>query len=277
MLHIIRHMAQRGAKPTFHPFEARDDHDLDALAADHVNKRLDDLAKKRILDEEYKRADRYWTAFYPTYGQFKIQYDMCVNRYLEQRSGEITESAKPEVVQAPERDVLPDEVRQAVKSRDLYRCLCCGETRAARLQVDHVTAKYYGGANDPDNLQTLCARCNSAKGTADFDFRASRTPLAAAPTALPDLPSNWRGSYTDSQRFARRSINFFYQYGAVESALTESQHSRRICFVHLHPGNNVRWLEPHLESLWEGMSAINSDIDLLVVSGDGGQHQWPRG
>ena len=33
------------------------------------------------------------------------------------------------------------------------------------MTIDHIIARAKGGTNDPDNLQLLCGKCNSDKGT----------------------------------------------------------------------------------------------------------------
>lgn len=53
------------------------------------------------------------------------------------------------------------EVREAIFSRDGYRCVLCGATDG--LTVDHVISVYRGGTDDHSNLQTLCNRCNAGK------------------------------------------------------------------------------------------------------------------
>lgn len=53
-------------------------------------------------------------------------------------------------------------VKRQVLLRDGHRCLKCGATE--RLQVDHILPGSLGGKGTIDNLQTLCAACNIAKG-----------------------------------------------------------------------------------------------------------------
>ena len=58
------------------------------------------------------------------------------------------------------------------------RCMCCGSDHkeGARLHVDHIKpiSKYPGLMRDIDNLQILCALCNSGKGSWDeTDWRDS--------------------------------------------------------------------------------------------------------
>lgn len=60
------------------------------------------------------------------------------------------------------RDVTP-QLRKIVFERDAYRCRECGDHHD--LVVDHIFPISRGGTNSIDNLQTLCGKCNSAKGT----------------------------------------------------------------------------------------------------------------
>ena len=57
----------------------------------------------------------------------------------------------------------------AVCDRADNRCLRCGSDEP--LTVDHVTPLSRGGSNTVENLQSLCRRCNSIKGTNDTDYR----------------------------------------------------------------------------------------------------------
>lgn len=62
----------------------------------------------------------------------------------------------------PKRKAISQSLRTAVYERDEYACARCGSRKM--LQVDHIHPVELGGTNDPDNLQTLCKSCNSAKG-----------------------------------------------------------------------------------------------------------------
>lgn len=55
-------------------------------------------------------------------------------------------------------------LRSRVLERDAFRCRRCGATADdARLVLDHVVPVAKGGATTFDNLQSLCADCNSGK------------------------------------------------------------------------------------------------------------------
>lgn len=49
------------------------------------------------------------------------------------------------------------------------RCLCCGEKKP--LTPDHVVPLALGGSNGIENIQPLCWRCNTRKGTKATDYR----------------------------------------------------------------------------------------------------------
>lgn len=67
------------------------------------------------------------------------------------------------------KEKIGQALRTEVFERDLYRCLRCGDHKD--LRADHVIPESKGGAATLENLQTLCAPCNSWKGVKEIDFR----------------------------------------------------------------------------------------------------------
>lgn len=69
---------------------------------------------------------------------------------------------------AGQRALMTAKLRRLIKHRDNYTCLNCGVSVAAEphllLEVDHVIPVSKGGLSVPENLQTLCWKCNRAKG-----------------------------------------------------------------------------------------------------------------
>lgn len=49
-------------------------------------------------------------------------------------------------------------------------CVCCLEPK--KLTLDHIVAVTNGGRTEIDNIQPLCAKCNSSKGAKTIDYRA---------------------------------------------------------------------------------------------------------
>jgi len=72
---------------------------------------------------------------------------------------------RPEYPPIPEsqKEPIPADIRWAVWERDNFTCQHCG-TRIL-LSVDHIIPESQGGTLDLANLQTLCSKCNSRKGT----------------------------------------------------------------------------------------------------------------
>lgn len=65
----------------------------------------------------------------------------------------------------PKRNPIPGVLRHEVFRRDGHRCLECGATNhEIRLEVDHIIPVSQGGTDELNNLQTLCYKCNQAKG-----------------------------------------------------------------------------------------------------------------
>ena len=65
-----------------------------------------------------------------------------------------------------------EEQWQALKAFHDYRCLCCGKREPEiRLTRDHVMPLTKGGNDSIDNIQPLCARCNSKKNFKHIDYR----------------------------------------------------------------------------------------------------------
>jgi hypothetical protein len=64
----------------------------------------------------------------------------------------------------PARNPIDHVLRHEVFKRDGYRCVECGAAKAeTSLHVDHRIPVSRGGADELDNLQTLCRNCNLAK------------------------------------------------------------------------------------------------------------------
>ncbi|MFB6375103.1 MAG: HNH endonuclease, partial [Bradymonadaceae bacterium] len=175
---VARHMAQNNrVPPKFFPFEERETHDLDAMAAQMIEEGVTRAEEPKILKREYGQSDRLWNQIYPTFDHFKQAYDGAVNRLQSEKDGGMdpTGTDDPDPVE-PSQD-LKDEVIE----RDRWRCLCCDYDQKRNLEVDHVRPYYLGGQPIRENLQTLCCHCNREKGATFINFRTHVTPLDSPP------------------------------------------------------------------------------------------------
>jgi 5-methylcytosine-specific restriction endonuclease McrA len=65
-----------------------------------------------------------------------------------------------------------EEEWQELKAFYNYKCLCCGKREPEiKLTRDHVIPLTQGGSDSIDNIQPLCARCNSKKTNKYIDYR----------------------------------------------------------------------------------------------------------
>lgn len=89
-------------------------------------------------------------------------------------------SALPEIDQrqvgetSGKRRNLPKDVRDAILQHDDYKCCECGidvipekqdryDSRDNLAEIDHVIALADGGSDEPENMRTLCKKCNRRK------------------------------------------------------------------------------------------------------------------
>lgn len=68
---------------------------------------------------------------------------------------------------AGQRALMTSALRNQIKTRDNHTCRLCSVSVAAEphllLEVDHILPVSRGGLSTPENLQTLCWRCNRTK------------------------------------------------------------------------------------------------------------------
>lgn len=69
---------------------------------------------------------------------------------------------------AGQRALMTAKLRGQIKERDGHACLNCAVSLVAEphllLEVDHIMPVSKGGLSVPENLQTLCWKCNRSKG-----------------------------------------------------------------------------------------------------------------
>lgn len=66
-----------------------------------------------------------------------------------------------------QRKMMTANLRQQILERDHYTCQKCGNNRMKEpnllLEIDHIIPVSKGGLTEPNNLQTLCWKCNRSK------------------------------------------------------------------------------------------------------------------
>lgn len=264
VLSVVRHRAQNGQWPRFSSFDARDAHDIDALARTIAfTQELSRVAEDRALREEYAREDRLWVTLYRTYDQFKRQYDQSVNRLINLDSPVSAPdlATVPETFEPPE---VPQHVKKAVKRRD-GKCRCCGSK--VGLQVDHIQARYVGGTHDLENLQTLCRTCNRLKGTRTMNFLLDVTPCRSAAQVMDNARSTFTEHSEQLEFRLRRIVNFGFECSAVFiMGAAWTREKGRVWTVTLREGNDPAWIRPVIDQAYAEWSATHPDFMATVAS-----------
>lgn len=68
-----------------------------------------------------------------------------------------------------QRSLMTSKLRELIKQRDNFTCKICGlsnrHEKNLLLEIDHIIPLSRGGLTTESNLQTLCWKCNRAKGS----------------------------------------------------------------------------------------------------------------
>ena len=81
----------------------------------------------------------------------------------------MTDDYKPYRWQYQKSNRLDENLRKATILRDGCRCQECGKSNCI-LEVHHIRARRYGGANTIGNLITLCKKCHDKTESREKDF-----------------------------------------------------------------------------------------------------------
>jgi hypothetical protein len=81
---------------------------------------------------------------------------------------ELCRRQKKNVFTKAQRSAMTSDLRDAILRRDNWTCQICGNSVFKEpnllLEVDHIIPVARGGKTEPNNLQTLCWKCNRNKG-----------------------------------------------------------------------------------------------------------------
>ena len=137
----------------------------------------------KLNSERKKQSSRAW------YNANKDKANEASKRWARQNRDKINtryrrwKQQKPEAVtaythQRRAKKIASGESFTATEWRALTehydnKCLCCGRTDV-KLTADHVIPLSKGGPSSIDNIQPLCASCNSSKNTKTIDYRSDK-------------------------------------------------------------------------------------------------------
>lgn len=135
---------------------------------------------KFFADEFWEQVGARLSPIEVPYPRYRFQYTSAggnsgqvVNIKLDSPTLEALSSTLVEKIRwaksaAGQRALMTNRLRHYIKARDGHACVLCGAATAIEpnllLEVDHIVPVSKGGLSTPENLQTLCWRCNRSKG-----------------------------------------------------------------------------------------------------------------
>lgn len=135
---------------------------------------------KHFQKEFWDQIGVHLTPIKVPYPQYKFQYTSAGGNSgqatsielntptLEALAATLVEKIRWAKSAAGQRALMTSRLRSYIKQRDNYACVMCGVSVAAEphllLEVDHIVPVSKGGLSVPENLQTLCWKCNRTKG-----------------------------------------------------------------------------------------------------------------
>ena len=64
-----------------------------------------------------------------------------------------------------------EEWKEMLEFFEYTCCICLGSSGLKNVEKDHIIPIYQGGSDSINNLQPICAKCNSQKGSSNLDHR----------------------------------------------------------------------------------------------------------
>lgn len=135
---------------------------------------------KHYSGEFWEQVGAHLSPIVVPYPQYKFQYTSAGGNSgqvtkielntptLDALSGILVEKIRWAKSAAGQRALMTAKLRGQIKARDNFACQQCGVSVQAEphllLEVDHILPVSKGGLSVPENLQTLCWRCNRTKG-----------------------------------------------------------------------------------------------------------------
>jgi len=254
LVKIVRHIAQNGSAPEYYSFEQRDYYDLDKLAQKVIDLRPKELHKH--INHEFSQPATLWETFYKTPNRLITAVQSVINKLIDGGDENLTPPPTP----TTDIRELSESEKIQVKRRDGYACLCCGDNRVGKLQIDHIKPFSMGGVTSIENSQTLCVICNRYKGNNEIDFRLNKTPLKQPKKLDLSLPYQKINNKNLKIKIILKTIvNFFYHCKAVNKVNLGVDLTWEI---HLYAGNNPKWLLKHKEEL---LKFIQNELGFIHV------------
>lgn len=130
------------------------------------------LGRQPKYDDMQKPLSKYVAGSYEhRFGTWRKALEAFIRYINKEPVGRIVTSKSQKIVTHKTKRSISWRLRFIVMKKDGFKCKMCGRSPATNpeivLHVDHIIPWTKFGETVPDNLQTLCSKCNIGKSNVD--------------------------------------------------------------------------------------------------------------
>lgn len=127
-----------------------------------------DTSDKRIFKKLKKYVPCMSMYYISPQGRSSNKYDLYLfPEKIDELIEQVNNVYKRQMTTRYQRNALTKQMRESILARDNWTCQKCGNSVYNEpnllLEIDHIIPISMGGKTEPNNLQTLCWRCNREK------------------------------------------------------------------------------------------------------------------
>ena len=202
------------------------------------NNRSSSKRKGRITPSIKQKKDAilrtlYWLNRWINIQEYHLE-DVCIDIRA------MTDEYKPYRWQYQKSNRLDENLRKATILRDNCKCQECGKSGCV-LEVHHIRARRYGGADTIGNLITLCSSCHQKTEGKERDFENKYfTKIQSKPQRFNYAQHVMQGKYYLREKISELGILYITNGGdtankRIEWDIVKSHSNDAICITNCEP------------------------------------------
>ena len=202
------------------------------------NNRSSSKRKGRIAPSIKQKKDAilrtlYWLNRWINIQEYHLE-DVCIDIRA------MTDGYKPYRWQYQKSNRLDENLRKATILRDNCKCQECGKSGCV-LEVHHIRARRYGGADTIGNLITLCSSCHQKTEGKERDFENKYfTKIQSKPQRFDYAQHVMQGKYYLREKISELGILYITNGGdtankRIEWDIVKSHSNDAICITDCEP------------------------------------------
>ena len=175
----------------------------------------------------------YWLNRWVNLQEYHLE-DVCIDLRA------MTDGYKPYRWQYQKSNRLDENLRKAALLRDGHSCQECGKSKGM-LEVHHIRARRYGGADTIGNLITLCSSCHQKTEGREREFEDRYfAKIQSKPQRFDDAQHVMQGKYYLREKISELGMLYLTNGGdtankRIEWGITKSHSNDAVCITDQKP------------------------------------------